>query len=149
MPLKKLDRRRQPQIAIQSVRDALAEIDWTVKEIASHCFLSPGGVTVNESFGYELSIPRSNENIKKLWIGYLNHRKAKPGIYSAITPYLQDSLKVLKQGYYESPFNDYLLIKKLISKEKIERLERNYGQVEIKRIIKEIILQTYPFTEKR
>jgi hypothetical protein len=148
MPLKKLERRRQPQIAIQSVRQALAEIDWTVKEIASHCFLSPGGVTVNESFGYELRIPRSNESIRKLWVGYLNHRKAKPGIYSALNPYLPDSLKILQQGYYESPFSEYLLIKKLISKEKIDRLERNYGQVEIKRIIKGILLQTYPFTEK-
>lgn len=74
MPLKKLERRRQPQVAIQSVRDALAEINWAVKEIASHCFLSPSGVTVNESFGYELSIPRSNASIKKLWIGYLSGR---------------------------------------------------------------------------
>ena len=144
-----LDRRRQPQISIKAIRGALVEIDWRVKEITSHRFISPSNKWANESFGYELKIPRSMKNIKRCWIGYLSHQNAQPGIYSALTPYLRDSLKILKQGYYEAPFSDYLLIKKLVSQAKINRLERNCGQVEIKRIIKEILRQTYPFTKKR
>ncbi|MDI6733865.1 MAG: hypothetical protein QME16_08130, partial [Planctomycetota bacterium] len=46
---------------------------------------------------------------------------------------------------YMAPFSGYLLIKKLLSKEKIDRLERNYGQVQIRKIIREILLQNYPF----
>ena len=117
------DRRRQPQGAIKAVKHALAEIDWPVKEITSHKFISPVGTWTNESFGYALKCPK-NLPVRELWVGYVNHQKAQPGIYSALTPYLQDSLKILKQGYYESPFKGYLLIKKLISKEKIDRLER-------------------------
>jgi hypothetical protein len=144
-----LDRRRQPQTSIKAIRDALKEIDWVIKEITSHRFISPSNKWVNESFGYELIIPRSMASLKKCWIGYLSHKDTQPGIYSALTPYLRDSLKILKQGYCEAPFSEYLLIKQLLSQKKIDQLEKDCGQTDIKRIIKEILLQTYPFAEKK
>lgn len=142
-----LDRREQPQVTLQAISEALADLrNWTIKEVTNQKFISPLTKQKNESFGFELKIPRSIESIKKFWIGYLKHHELTPGIYSALTPHLEHSHIVLQEGYYESPFSDYLLIKKLVSKEEINRMEQKFGQLKIKRIIKEVLQETYPFT---
>jgi hypothetical protein len=146
----KLDRREQPQLVIQAISEALAGLrNWTVKEVTNQKFISPLTKQKNESFGYELKVPRSFKPIKKFWIGYLKHKDITAGIYSALTPYLEQVHIVLNEGYYESPFSDYLLIKKLVSKNEIDRMEQNFGQIKIKRIIKEILLKNYPFSLKK
>jgi len=147
---KHVDRRKQPQTTITAIRQALDEIDWSVKEVTSQTFVSASGKHKNESFGYELAVPPEMFHIKSLWVGYLSHKDVKPaGIYAAMNPTTApEGFTPLKKGYQESPFRDYFLIKPILSIEEIKQLQYDYGEGKLKEKIKQILVKTYPFSLK-
>ena len=128
-----LDRRRQPQAIIKSIGDVLPEISWPIKEVASHRFILPTG-KVNESFGYSLKIPRDFPFIRKLWVGYLNHQAITPGIYSCMNPApCGKGFQPVEHGYREAPFDFYILCKQILPQKKLEEMEKEFGQTELKK----------------
>jgi len=144
------DRRRQPQTLLQAIETALPEIDWTIKETASQRFWSPDGM-MNESFGYVLKVPKEVVSVKGLWVGYLSHEKlATPGIYTAVVPSLKEVLVPLKAGYRETPFDFgyYVLLKEILPKKEIDRMERLYGPIELTKKMKNVLKAVYPFSLK-
>ena len=146
-----LNRRRQPQVTLQAIKDVLGEIHWHVNQTTSQKFISASGAQVNESFGYELKIPKEIP-LRELWIGYLNHQQAKPGIYAGLTPQLSDKkyLAALDDGYRESPFrNNHILFKEIIPIAKAKELEAKFGLIELKKHYKVMLLKNYPFSVAR
>jgi len=144
------DRRKQPQILLQAIETALAEIDWAIKETTSQRFWSPQGV-VNESFGYVLKVPKKADALKGLWVGYLAHEKlATPGIYAAAIPSARNILEPLKAGYRETPFDfgSYVFLKPIVSKEKVDQMQKLYGPMELEKRMKHILKTVYPFSLK-
>ena len=143
------DRRKQPQHTLQAVKSALHEIDWPIAEISSHKFISPKGDRVNESFGYDLKIPREMDYLRALWVGYLCHTKAPPGLYAGLsTPYAEHSITALRSGYRESVIEPYLLLRPILPQAEIEKLEDKYGRKELKEAMKKILKKVYPFSLK-
>ena len=146
-----IDRRRQPQTTLKVVEQILREIKWPIKEITSQKFISPSRHQANESFGYELKIPKEIP-LRELWIGYLNHQQAKPGIYAGLTPQLSDKkyLDALDDGYRESPFrNNHILFKEIIPIAKAKEQEAKFGLIELKKHYKAMLLKNYPFSVAR
>jgi len=147
-----VDRRRQPQLTLKAIEQVFKDIKWDIKEITSHKFFSPKGDWVNESFGYTLKIPRTMPYIRKLWIGYLAHQELSPGIYAGMNPVPvgTNTPSPLSTGYRLSPegFDAWILLKQIIPQEQIAEMEQKYGQIELKKKIKEIIIKTYPFSLK-
>lgn len=145
------ERRRQPQATLKVVEQVLKEIHWPIKEITSQKFVSPSGGRSNESFGYELKIPKEI-SLRELWIGYLDHQAAKPGIYTGLTPQLADKKYVaaLDDGYRESPFrNHHILFKEILTITKARKLEARFGLKELKNRYKAMLLKNYPFSVAR
>jgi hypothetical protein len=145
----KTEQRHQPQTTIKTIGEVLPELKWPFKEIANHRFVRPTG-HVNESFGYVLKIPGDFSFIRKLWVGYLNHKSVVPGIYSCLDPVLcrHKGLDPLDHGYRETPFDFYILYKQILPIEQVEKMEDKFGQIELKKRIKAILQKVYPFSIK-
>jgi len=147
-----MERRRQPQTTIKTLQAVFAEIDWEIKEIASLQFRSPKGDWTNDSYGFIFKVP-PDLPIQKLWLGWLNHRDIKPpGIWAGMDPMLgvPKMLTPKETGYSLCPeeFHAFILLKPILSRKEIDRLEDQYGKKELKDKIKKIILKTYPFSLK-
>ena len=143
------DRRKQPQNSIQAIADALAEIKWGIKEVTNLKFILQDSGWTNESFGYELAVPKKVP-IKELWVGFIKHVKAQPGIYAGITPDMnrdEESL-ALRDGYRISEFGRHALLKPIISRDKLQEMEEKFGTTDLKNEIKKILQKHYPFSEK-
>jgi hypothetical protein len=131
------------------MREALDDIDWAVSEITSHKFMEPKGNLVNESFGYKLKVPKLLSHIRKLWVGYVCHEKAPPGIYAGLTALpASESTPAHKNGYKMSPFEDFILLKQIVPQEKLAEMEKQFGSEELKERMKEIIKTVYPFSKR-
>ncbi|MBI4712530.1 MAG: hypothetical protein HY762_04410, partial [Planctomycetes bacterium] len=68
------DRRKQPQVSLQAVQSALAEINWPIREVTQQKFFRPAGKRANESYGYVLNVPK-HLPVKELWVGFISHQK--------------------------------------------------------------------------
>ena len=147
--MNKLDRRKQPYITIKAIGAALPELKWSIKEVANNHFTRPTGKT-NESYGYNLIIPKEFSFLCKLWVGYLSHEDTLPGIYSCIDyiPCKAKGLDPMDHGYGEAPFDFFLLYKKIIPIEQVEEMENKFGQIELRKHIKAILQKVYPFSIK-
>lgn len=146
-----LNRRRQPQVTLKAIKDVLDEIHWHVNQTTSQKFISASGTQVNESFGYELKIPKALP-LRELWIGYLDHQSARPGIYAGLTPQLSNKkyLDALVDGYRESPFkNNYILFKEILPIGKAKELETKFGLMDLRKHYKAMLLKIYPFSVSR
>ncbi len=144
------DRRKQPQNSIQAIGDALAEIKWDIKEITKKTFILPKSGWTNESFGYELTVPKKVP-IKELWVGFIKHVKAEPGIYAGINPDMNRDEKslALKDGYRISEFGKHALLKQIITRKEMEKMEDAFGANDLKKEMKKILQKHYPFSGKR
>ena len=144
----RIEQRHQPQTTIKTIGDVLPEIEWPIKEIANHRFIRPTG-KINESYGYNLIIPKEFSFLRKLWVGYLSHQATVPGIYSCLDPVIcHKGLDPLDYGYREAPFDFFILCKQIIPIKKVEQMEEAFGSAELKKNIKEILKKTYPFSLK-
>jgi hypothetical protein len=147
--MNKFDRRKQPNTTIKAIGAVLPELKWPIKEVANNHFKRLSGRT-NESYGYNLVIPKEFPFLNKLWVGYMNHEDVMPGIYSCIDynfckakPY-----DPLDYGYGEAPFDFFLIYKKILLLEEVEKMEENFGKKELKKRIKFILQKIYPFSIK-
>lgn len=143
------ERRQQPQNSLKAMQAALVEIDWSIKQITSQKFIAPQGTSLNESFGYEVKIPRDLSHIRKLWVGYVSHKDVPAGIYAGTTilPASQ-STPALSNGYRMSPFGEFILLKQLIPQRKLEEMEKQLGLADLKKQFKNILKKVYPFSLK-
>ncbi len=144
------DRRKQPQNSIQAIAQALTEIKWGIKEITKKTFILPDTGWTNESFGYELTVPKSVP-IKELWVGFIKHVKAEPGIYAGINPDMNRDEKslALRDGYRISEFGKHALLKQLVTRQEMEEMEESFGTRALKDKMKTILKSHYPFSGKR
>jgi hypothetical protein len=145
-----IDRRRQPQVALQAVKHALAEIDWQVAEITMHKFISPRSGWVNESYGYALKVPKKLP-VKELWLGFISHQKAPPGIYAQLTPDMgvERVLSPADVDYKISDFGKYILMKQIVPLEQIRRMEKKFGADALTKQFKNILRKVYPFSARK
>lgn len=145
-----IDRRRQPQVALQAVKAALAEIDWPVVEVTQQKFTGTAGKWTNESYGFALKCPKQLP-VSELWLGFISHQKAPPGIYAQLTPDMgvEHVLTPRQIDYKMAEFSKYILMKQIVPLDEIRRMEKKFGADALTKQFKNILRQVYPFSVSR
>ena len=134
---------------VQQINTILTELDWPVKELTSARYFSPSQGLINESYG---CYTKPKEDIDGVWVGFVSHRRIKPGIYVTLPLMItSDTLipSAFHDGYKESHFGPHPLIKQLMTETELERIRDQAGNDALSKKLKLRIAQSFPFTKKK
>ena len=134
-----------PKVVTQ-ICDILPELAWPVKEVTDCTFSQSRQGGTNKSSGCYTRKPGSD--LKGAWVGFVEHKKLERGIYATISlPPREVILKVMDNGFRESPFGPHPFIKQIITEKEIYAIRKKQGPAGVARKLKALLKKTYPFKE--
>ena len=135
--------KRGKPIVVNQICEILPELAWPVKEVTHSTFNQTSGQT-NKSSGCYTTRPDSD--LKGAWVGFVDHKKLEPGVYTTISlPPREVILKVMDNGFRESPFGPHPFIKQIITEKEIYAIRKKEGPAGVARKLKALLKKTYPF----
>ena len=135
---------QQAPKVVKQICDILPELAWPVKEVTDCTFHRTSGL-VNKSAGC-YTTTKSGTWHQSAWVGLVAHQKLESGVYATISmPHPDILLKVLHNGFRESPFGPHPFIKQIITEKELYAIRKKSGKVGVARKLKALLKKTYPF----